>query len=161
MSQKKRKIPRWTDQQRQWFLRRDIGDDGKPCCQFIDLSGLRPVRCCAVGRLEVHHITPFHWSKRVLKWSEERINSPQNGIVLCWHCHQELIHPDYGFTAKKMYRYNDQSYKVIAERHAQMAKAGIPYWNSEFDDLLRMIAKARTREYLRRHPDDPFPRRVA
>lgn len=156
MSKKGKKIPRWTTEQKQWFHRRD-----ENMCQFIDLSGLKPVVCHSTERLEVHHISPFNWSKKVLHWKEEQINSAENGILLCWNCHQTLIHGDYGLTARKLYKHDANSYKLIAERHNLMAKAKIPYWYQGFDELLKMIARARTREYLRRHPDDPFPSKNA
>ena len=68
-----------------------------------------------------------------------------------------MIHPDFGYGARKLYRYDENSYKIMAERHKQMARNGIPYWYQGYDELLKMIARARTREYLKRHPDDPFP----
>lgn len=151
---KKKNIPRWTTKQREWIKRRDNYQ-----CQFIDLSGLEPVVCHKQGRLECHHITPFNWAKRVLRWKEYQVNSPENAILLCWHHHQEILHPDYGLAARKLYRYDEESYRLIASRHEQMARAKIPYWYQGFDGLLKMIAKARTREYKKLNPKDIWPDR--
>jgi hypothetical protein len=41
--------------------------------------------------------------------------------------------------------------------HKALTQAGIPYWFTIWDELLKMIATARSRKYLKEHPNDPFP----
>ena len=47
--------------------------------------------------------------------------------------HQEVIHTDFGYGARKLYKYNGDSYKIMAQRHKAMARAGIPYWYQGYD----------------------------
>lgn len=90
-------------------------------------------------------------------FSKEELTSPLNGIIICQFHHLNFIHPDIGILAKKMYRFTPESYKIIQSWHEALSEAKIPYWITVWDDVLKLIAKIRTREYLRKHPEDPFP----
>ena len=156
---KRKKMPRWTSEQRQWFHRRDRCLSGKTCCQFVDFSRGEAVQCKKYIDIEVHHIIGFYYARKVLRGPEEKVNNPENGICLCKRCHNERIHPDIGFIARKMYRYTPDSYKIVLRQHKFLAKHGIPYWWTQFDQTLTDIAKARTRAFLKANPNDPFPTR--
>jgi len=86
------------------------------------------------------------------------VNAPPNGIILCEFCHLNKIHPDIGYTAKKMYFYNETSYKKMEEWHEILTEAGIPYWWDIWDGILKRIAIVRTRNYLKTNPQDSFPK---
>jgi len=147
---KRKKYPRETEEQRQWILRRD---DHK--CQFLDLD--KGKRCNSNYRLEVHHIVPVYYAYEYLKWDEEQVNNPENLITLCHYHHTNYIHPDVGLIARRHYRWKKDSYNEILERHTALAKEGIPYWQDEWDEILKMTARIRTFNYIREHPDDIYP----
>jgi hypothetical protein len=148
----KKTYPGWTPKQREWILRRDNFK-----CQFVKLEYGVPQQCGRTEDLQVHHIIPKNWAWELLKLPEEKVNCPENGIVLCKKCHLGFIHFDFGVEARFMYKYRENSYKTISERHQAMTKVGVPYWWTQWDDTLKIIARIRTWLYLRENPDDPFP----
>ena len=141
----------WTEKQKQWFLRRDEG-----VCQFVDFASGRPRSCFNTKNLHIHFIVPPRFTKH-LNLPEDQIISPFNGIVVCEFHHLNCIHPDIGILARKMYYYTPDSYRIMEQWHKALAQAGIPYWFTTWDELLKMIATARSRKYLKEHPNDPFP----
>ena len=141
---------RETKKQRQWILRRDEFQ-----CQFIDPKTGK--KCGVRKHLEIHHIVPVVWAYEHLHWTPEQVNHPENLITLCRRHHQRFIHPDFGIIAKRQYKYATETYKLASERHIALAKKGVPYWQTFWDDILKMTARLRTFEYLRKHLDDPFP----
>jgi len=150
MSEKK--YPRPTEKQRQWIFRRDNFQ-----CQFIILTEEEPRKCKSNKNLQIHHIVPVDWSYEVLKQTPEQVNRPENLITLCEYHHMNFIHPDYGIIARKGYLYDEESYKKIEQWHKALMQAGIPYWVTDWDCILKIIARIRTWKYLREHPEDPYP----
>lgn len=142
----------YTQAQKNWIKRRDNYE-----CQFINLDADPPEICGSKDYLEVHHIIPVAYATLYFKMPEDEINSPENGITLCRKDHQEKIHPDFGVIARKQYKYTDESYDRVFTQHSALAKAGIPYWQTEWDSMFSMIARIRTYEYQMKHPDDLFP----
>jgi len=148
-SKRYKKYPRETSQQRKWILRRDEYQ-----CQFYDVE---KGKCGSNYRLEVHHVVPVYYAYEFLGWDEKKVNDPENLITLCHYHHVEYIHPDIGIIARKHYKWKRESYEEMLERHHALAKQGIPYWQDEWDEILRMTARVRTFNYLRKHPDDLYP----
>jgi hypothetical protein len=147
----KKQFRGWTPKQREWLLRRDNHE-----CQFILLDVKEPRKCCQKKELHAHHIKPRHWAYERLGWTPEEVNSPENGIILCAMHHVGLVHYDYGVMAKYMYRYNDQSYRVIATWHTALLKQGVEYWWKMWDNTFKIIARTRTRDYLYSQKDLPL-----
>ena len=144
--------PRLTKQQRLWILKRDNYQ-----CQFIILDEEPPRRCGKTEKLHTHHIIPVDWGYELLKQTPQEVNRAENVITLCEEHHMEFIHPDYGIEARKLYKFNSRSYQKITEYHQALRKAGIPYWNTIWDDMLRIIARIRTWQYQLAHPNEPYP----
>jgi hypothetical protein len=142
----------WTKKQREWFLRRD-----ENTCQFVDFSSGRAKNCFNKYNLHVHFIIPPRYGLKI-GLSEKDLVNPHNGIVICYLHHLRFIHPDIGVLANQWYRSDQNSYKIILKWHEALAEKQIQYWNTTWDDVLKLIAKVRTREYLRRYPEDPFPK---
>jgi hypothetical protein len=149
---KKYRYTGYTQKQKEWIKKRDDYE-----CQFINLELYPPEICGSKYNLEVHHIIPVAYATLFYNMPEEEINAPENGITLCKNCHLTKIHPDFGVVARKQYRYTDESYDRISEQHFALAKAGVPYWQTDWDSILSMTARIRTFDYLRENPDDPFP----
>lgn len=144
---------KWTKKQKDWFLRRDEGK-----CQFVDFASGQAKNCFNTQKLQVHFIVPPLFAK-YLNWPEDEIISPLNGIILCEFHHLDCIHPDIGKMARKMYYYTKDSYKIVKEWHRVLAQARVPYWFTVWDEILEMIAMARTRNYLKKNPNDSFPQK--
>jgi hypothetical protein len=141
----------WTEKQRQWFLRRD-----QKTCQFVDLSSGRAKNCFNTINLHIHFITPPRYGLKI-GLSEKDLINPLNGIVVCAYHHLIFIHPDIGILARFCYKFDQESYKKIQKWHEILAENKVPYWNTIWDEVLKLIATIRTREYLRWHRDDRFP----
>jgi hypothetical protein len=141
----------WTEKQKQWFLRRDEG-----ICQFVDFSTGRARNCFRKLDLHVHFIIPPRFGLKKGLTEQELIN-PLNGIIICSFHHLKFIHPDIGILARRWYRFDQNSYKIILNWHEILAQNQVPYWNTTWDEVLKLIAKFRTRKYLKNHPQDPFP----
>lgn len=141
----------WSEKQRQWFLRRD-----ENTCQFVDFSSGRAKNCFNTLNLHIHFIIPPRFGLKNGLTESDLIN-PLNGIVICSFHHLNFIHPDIGILARRWYRFDQNSYKIILKWHEALAEKQVPYWNTTWDEVLKLIAKIRTRQYLRRHPQDPFP----
>ena len=69
----------------------------------------------------------------------------------------EFLHPDYGILARKMYKFDKESYEKIQKWHETLREAGIPYWQTIWDDMLKIIARIRTWKYQLAHPNEPYP----
>jgi len=149
---KRKKYPRETPEQRKWVLRRDNYQ-----CQFIDVDKDIAEKCRSNRRLEVHHIVPAYYAYEFLKWDEKQVNNPENLITLCHYHHTEYIHPDLGIIARKHYKWTKDSYNDMLERHHALAREGVPYWQDEWDEILKIVARTRTYNYIKNHPDDLYP----
>ena len=145
-----------TLKQRKWILDRDDHE-----CQFVILDDNEPRKCRSDVSLQVHHIYPKEWSFIKLGKKDKEVNCPENAITLCKEHHLGLVHFDYGVMARKLYKYSDTSYSMIASWHIALAKQGVKYWVPYWDDILRMVARIRTWEYTSKNPDKPFPYRKA
>ncbi len=141
----------WTKKQKEWFLRRD-----RKTCQFVDFSSGKAKNCYNQKNLHLHFILPPRFAAQ-LKIPQKEIISPFNGIILCEYHHLNFIHPDIGILARKLYRFTPESFQIILKWHEALAKEKVPYWITIWDEVLKLIAKIRTRNYLKNHPQDPFP----
>jgi len=149
---KRKKYPRESTQQRDWILRRDNYQ-----CQFVNIDKDIAEKCRSNYRLEVHHIVPAYFAYEFLGWDEKQVNDPENLITLCHTHHVEYIHPDIGQIARRHYKWTKDSYDKMLERHHALAREGVPYWQDEWDEVLKIIARVRTFNYIKSHPDDLYP----
>lgn len=114
---------------REWTLKRDDYQ-----CRHPDDSIL------CNGELNVHHIIPGLYAVGVLGLALPEINNPQNLITVCEAHHR----PPTGIHLNP---------NEIMERKER----GEPYWNTDHDESLRLIAFGRTCLYLNLMGGDPFP----
>lgn len=142
----------FTQKQKEWIKKRDNYE-----CQFVNLDENPPKICGSNDYLEVHHIIPVAYANLFYNMPEEEINIPENGILLCKKDHLEKIHPDFGVVAKRQYKFTDESYDRVFNQHLALAKEGVPYWQTDWDSMLSMIARTKTYTYLKDNPKDPFP----
>lgn len=112
--------------QKRWIKRRDKR------CRFPE-----PHDCH--GRLEVHHIKPQMWARKVLGWHQELIDAPENGVTLCGHAHKKIIHREMS---------EEEAKSLCANRE--------PYWDTAYDAALAEYAARATQEYL---PANPWPKK--
>lgn len=159
-----RDIPGFTQSQKGWFHDRD----GSRCSMVVYKNGAWH-RCPETRYLHVHHVTPRGWydehSRRA--WD---VNDETNGIVICNSHHvgkyadfsdRYVIHPD----MRDFYaRYGDDVSEVTFENYVRprrhdLARQGVPYWNTMWDWLFYRLVKYRNREWDgREYParDDPW-----
>jgi hypothetical protein len=140
----------FTEKQRRWLI--DQRAHGQ--CEVPNMGDFEH-QC--EGGLNVHHIGPQFW-RQILGHPEEEINSSENALVVCKNlhignadleAHPHLIHPDHR-QAQLAYRRGDKgAYHAVSRRHAELAYAGIPYWNIYNDDMFRDIASYNTQRALR------------
>lgn len=142
----------YTQKQKEWIKKRDNYE-----CQFVNLDDEPPKICGSNDYLEVHHILPVAYATLFYNMPPEEINVAENAILLCKECHLKKIHPDFGILARRHYKFSDESYDRVLTQHTALAKEGVPYWQTDWDSMLSMIARLRTYEYLSNNPNDPFP----
>ena len=161
---------RFSRQQVDWLRRRDTdAATDLVRCQFIgEIANGKIVQCPmdeetagGVSQLHAHHIVPQGAWEGWFQFGEETEtpHQPWNGIMLCARYHHNGshgIHPDCA-RAREIYRFNQNSFEEVAHEHHKLIEEGIPYWNSEYDNLLYEIARDRTEEYLASHPFDLWP----
>ncbi|HAR38981.1 MAG TPA: hypothetical protein DCS09_10650 [Porphyromonadaceae bacterium] len=161
---------RFNRHQVDWIRRRDTDVlTGLVRCQFIGrVASGKTVQCPmdeetagGISQLHAHHIIPQGAWEGWLRFGEETEtpHQPWNGIMLCALYHHNGprgIHPDYA-RAREIYKFNQNSFNEVAHEHHKLIEEGIPYWNTEYDNLLYDIARDRTEDYLFVHPNDPFP----
>jgi len=143
----------FTPKQKKWFLARDDNQ-----CQFMldESEGMKePRRCGNEVDLQLHHINPKGYAHFVLNWPEKKINSPDNGIILCKHHHLGRIHAEMELLGNFMYRFSEDSYSRLIQWHRVLTKAGIKYWWTYWDSDLKRRARART--WMFTHDDKMNP----
>lgn len=146
-----------TEKQKDWVRSRD---DRR--CNFpisYDLSRGTYDRCGARWRqLHVHHIVPQLWAARRLGWVEQQINNPDNLITLCRDCHFRKIHGTDMNEVFAVYRDDKTAFAKMFERRRELVAQGIPYWETEWDEILLRIAHSRSERVAFFNPF-PIPRR--
>lgn len=141
----------FTRKQRKWYLR-VYGNR----CTFHELHNGVWQRCIRREKLEVHHIVPVRWSK--LWMPEFNRHACLNGILLCRGIHHFRIHPDLRL-AFDQYHYNKLSFKDMVWDRDSIAAKGIPYWNTDWDWMLRYLARRFIYRHFYHNPGDTFPKR--
>lgn len=91
------------------------------------------------GIPELHHLVPVYYAMSVLRWSPEDINSPLNVIALDRAFHKKRIH-------------------LPPNEVKERIEHDEPYWNTEYDEALRLIAFGRAMLYLSMG-GEPYPQR--
>lgn len=135
--------------QRNWFLERDDHQ-----CQFpVDWTDNTYKPCSSQDRLEIHHRVPQRYSKEILHKFPDEIDTPDNGITLCHHHHQEFVHPDM-LSARHEYGKNKQSFQETFNKRDKLLAQGQAYWNQMYDTLFIRIIEARNKLF-----DKPFPKK--
>lgn len=155
-----RDIPGFTDKQKQWFRQRD----GHQCSMFVYKEG-EWQRCPNFEYLHVHHVTPRGWydEHSGKTWD---VNDKTNGICLCSNHHvgkyadfsdMYVIHPDMRDFFHR-YREDDITYDYVRDRRNDLAKRGIPYWNTMHDWLFYRLVQYRNRQFDKEYParEDPW-----
>lgn len=135
--------------QRKWILERDDHQ-----CQFPVYDEERGWHACGSrDRLQVHHINPQRWGKAEGK-TEEELDRPENLLTLCYYHHQIFIHPDME-TARKDYGRQKtlgidkpDSFRWTFKKRDEAIKRGEHYWNDDWDEAMKEIAKERTDNFI-------------
>jgi hypothetical protein len=94
--------------------------------------------------LEVHHILPQGYSKRV----NIDPDYPENLITLCktMHTgHPDGIHPD-TLQARETYRGQKDSYRKMIDVRKEILNERRPYWNTTYDRPMSVIAVRNTQK---------------
>lgn len=152
----------FTTKQRQWWLRVYTNGQGKPQCAFPMYDEERGFyRCGVTGEknLEIHHITPTGWIRIQKPWSDPNaidFEEGHLGIALCDYHHDRIIHPDIG-AAFDNYKKDKGIFKRTIERHNELAREGIIFWDNDYDEFLIETAEAAVRSYCQLHPNDLYP----
>jgi hypothetical protein len=137
----------YTDRQRKKILDRDDHQ-----CQFPVGGTLDGERCGITEDLQVHHIL-CQMAGAFLGLGREEVDSKYNGITLCKAHHTNTIHTDMPMVwddwkkQKQAGVQKHDSFKKMQENRSHILKdEGMPYWNTAFDTLLRMISIKNTKE---------------
>lgn len=143
----------YSQLQRAWIRERDEGK-----CQFpVSSSPKGYTPCGRTEHLEVHHVSPQRWSRERLHWSDEQIDSAENGLTLCEQHHQRVIHgPDMPLARANFHKDKGSFKKAFANREALIAQ-GLIYWNNCWDEVMKMIAHVRTLRFTAGGAH-PFPK---
>lgn len=134
-----------SKKQRQAILERDEYQ-----CQFPVYDEDRGFHACGrKGRLEVHHLRPQRQGKSE-GMTEEELDRPENLLTLCYYHHQVFIHPDmeearkdYGRQKRRGIKKPDSFKRAFQERDRKV-RNGEVYWNDDWDEAMKEVAKERT-----------------
>ena len=146
-----------TKKQRTWVLDRDDNRCNFPTHyteQTYDRCGRRRL----FTQVHVHHIVPYSWASRRLGWEPEDINSPYNLISLCKDHHFGFVHGTDMRDIFQQYRDNNQAFQIMFERRRRLTDQGIPYWDTQWDDVFKQIAEGRTDRRILNHSEFPMRR---
>lgn len=125
--------------------RENILDRDEHKCQFPARH-----RCNGKSRLEVHHVIPQRYAREVLNIDPDY---EDNGITLCEHSHQTMVHPDM-VEAKKTYHEKKKkgidSYKEAFKKRGELLQQRQIYWNSTWDRLFNAIVQKNKAKQQRR-----------
>lgn len=134
-------------------------------CKDIDSNGNQI-------ELQIHHIIPFQYAVKFLKWTKEMANNCFNLITLCSLCHSGdrydperfCVHPDFiqidiGKKVRMLEgRDYDKAMKKLEDPRQDMASLGIKYWCDDKDLELCKIAKRNTKKFIEKHPWEGYSR---
>lgn len=116
--------------------------------------------------LQIHHIVPYQYAIKFLKWSRDEANNCFNLITLCSLCHggdrydrnRFCVHPDFieidiGKHIRSLEGKDyDKALKRLEDPRQNMAELGIKYWRDDKDLELCKIAKRNTKRFIQKHP---------
>lgn len=136
-----------TKKQRNWVIERDDNRCNFPL-HWTDDSYDRCGRRRLFNEVHVHHIVPYSWASRRLGWEAEEINNPYNLITLCKDHHFAYVHGTDMRDIFQQYRDNRQAYQIMFERRRRLTDQGIPYWDTQWDDVFKRIAEGRTDRHI-------------
>jgi len=107
--------------------------------------------------LQVHHVTPQGWAKRVLNWPDDKIDSPRNLITVSEREHvgrrydgtltgdkDFVIHPDTRQAFREHRKGNKGAFKDMVEGRKAKVDQGDKYWNTDHDVEMKQTAIERT-----------------
>lgn len=146
----------FTLPQKKWILERDGFR-----CQMRWVQNGKWVRCNNRFGLQVHHRVPRGWASAHYP-SDYGINDCSNGITIC-SCHHigegvdnenapHVIHRD-NIHAKREYRKgNKRAYDEMIENRKNLTRRGIPYWNTEYDEMFARIIARENERFLKKKP---------
>jgi len=122
----------FSTKQRKSIIERDKEygmQNNKGGCQFPNTHD-----CNGDKQVQVHHILPQRYC------AELGIDPDfeANGITLCEHAHQVIVHPDM-VIAKRDYVKNGRSYAPIFEARADKLKNKEPYWVTIYDRAFHAV----------------------
>lgn len=112
-------------------------------------------RCENVDHLELHHIYPRGWCRVNMPKTFE-VNGLANGIILCRGCHQK-VHPDVPVTLMNYRAGNKNAFDEMMDARRKLNKAGIVYWNTEWDLEFLALNKRFVAQYLKDNPNAVYP----
>lgn len=160
-----------TQRQKEWIKEAYFESMGEVSCIFpITNKKTGEVSMCGVKKVEIHHIVPQGWCKRVLEIDP---NFPENTAPLCAEHHrlgqkdrpldrehQECVHIDTAW-ANKNYRGKEHpnSYDDVFKQRKNLTDKEIKYWFPKWDEYFLGIAGEVMSTFKERYPDYPFPER--
>lgn len=159
--------------QRQWIKERDgfrcqfyeprVGSSGgiiwEQCSRQIDPKNPIP-RNRLRWELQVHHIYPQYLQKtKPQRYGGE---NPYNLITLCAGMageigHHDLLQPTM-IIAKMSYKHDRWAYDRAIQMAHRAQEEGIQVYEEQYDYMLKAVARARTMLFLKRFPENPFPK---
>lgn len=95
-------------------------------CQFPDKHPCNGDKC-----VQIHHVIPQKYAQRVGYFADV----VENGITLCEHSHQRMIHGDMR-EARQDYHTDKNSYKKVFKKRKQKLDEKEIYWNDTWDRQL-------------------------
>jgi HNH endonuclease len=146
-----------TDKQKNWVRDRDDNRCNFPT-HWTDSSYDRCGRRRLFTEVHVHHIVPYSWAARRLLWTPEEINNPYNLITLCKNHHFAYVHGTDMRDIFQKYRDNKDAYREMFARRRKLTDEGIPYWDTQWDDIFKRIAEGRTDRYVASTAEFPMRR---
>jgi len=136
--------------------------------KFVSLEFEGVYDDCRARPVELHHIVPQGYSKRVLNTNPD---VPWNVAPICPEHHrigqpgkpltramQECIHID-AAAAKKAYRGTTKptSFDRLMEQRKRITARGEKYWYDLWDEYLQLMAMEAYQAYAYNHPEDEWP----
>jgi HNH endonuclease len=106
--------------------------------------------------LHVHHITPYTWAARRLGWEPEQINSPYNLITLCKNHHFAFVHGTDMREIFQQYADDKEAFAKMFARRRLLTDQGMPYWDTQWDQIFNIIAEGRTDRYVAQVSEFPL-----
>jgi hypothetical protein len=160
-----------TVQQKYWIKEAYAEIMGEVMCVFpvVDRK-TGETRMCGESKVEIHHIVPQGWCKRILGIDP---NFPENTAPLCAEHHrvgqkdrpldrehQDCVHVDAAW-AQKNYggKEHPTSYDKVFEQRKKLTDKEIEYWNPKWDEYFLGISIEVMKQFKEKYPDYPFPER--